>query len=131
MSALTGPRQMILVTSRAKINNRVYDNIMAVAWHMPTSFNPFLYSISIAKKRFSYKLIKKSKVFCVNFMPASLKKEIIFCGSCSGSKVNKFERCKLEKIECKYINCSRIKQALGFLECKIIREIETGDHVIF
>lgn len=127
MSELTGARQVVLVTSR----HEGKDNIITLAWHMQTSFEPELYAVSIGKSRFSCGMIEKSKCFCINFMPASLKKEIIHCGSCSGRSHDKFGETKLEKEECEKINCPRIKEALGYAECSLVKEIDTGDHVIF
>lgn len=127
MSELTGPRQVILVTSRHEDK----EDIITLAWHMSTSFKPELYAISVGKSRFSYGMIEKSKSFCVNFMPASLKKEIVYCGSCSGRSHDKFAETKLQKEECEKINCPRIKQAVGYAECSLVEEIDTGDHAIF
>jgi len=36
-----------------------------------------------------------------------------------------------EKEEAEIINCPGIKQALGYLECEVVDEIETGDHILF
>jgi flavin reductase (DIM6/NTAB) family NADH-FMN oxidoreductase RutF len=127
MSELSGARQIVLVTSRWK--NK--DDIITIAWHMPTSFVPEMYVISIGNTRYSNWLIKKSKSFCINFMPASLKNEIIYCGSIHGNEHDKFSEAKLEKVECERINCPRIKQAFGYAECKVVKVIKTGDHMIF
>ncbi len=127
MSDLTGPMQTVLVTCRSEGK----DNIIAVAWHTTLSHNPEMYAIVIGKTRFSYELIKKSEVFCINFMPAALKKQIVFCGSESGRSIDKFRESGLLKEECEKISCPRIKQALGFLECRIEKTVEAGDHVIF
>jgi flavin reductase (DIM6/NTAB) family NADH-FMN oxidoreductase RutF len=134
---ISNPRQVILVSSRAEIKSKfskgieVKDNIFTLSWHMPVSFEPMLYAISAGKQRFSTSLIKKSKVFCVNFMPIELKKEVMFCGRNSGENIDKFKESGLEKEECENIDCPRIKQALAFLECEVIQEIEAGDHIIF
>lgn len=127
MSEITGARQVILVTSRYKDK----DDIITLAWHMPTSFEPELYAISIGKTRYSNELIRKGKCFCVNFMPASLKKAIVYCGSVHGNQHDKFSETSLEKVECEKINCVRIKQALSWTECELLKTIETGDHTIF
>jgi len=127
MSGLTGARQVVLVTSRYKDK----DNIIALAWHTRTSFEPELYAVSVGKTRFSCGMIEKSKCFCVNFMPASLKKEIVHCGSCSGRTHDKFAETKLQKEECEKINCPRIKKALAYAECSVFKEVDTGDHFIF
>jgi flavin reductase (DIM6/NTAB) family NADH-FMN oxidoreductase RutF len=127
MSDLTGPRQTVLVTCRSGAK----DNIIAVAWHTPLSHDPEMYAIVIGKTRFSYGLIRKSGIFCVNFMPAALKKQIVFCGSESGRDVDKFKESGLGKEECEKISCLRIKESLGFLECRVEKTVEAGDHVIF
>lgn len=133
MPEIHHPRQVILVTSRAKMNvlgkEVIKDDIITLAWHMPTSFDPDLYAISVGKTRYSYKLINKSKVFCVNFIPYELKDQALFCGRHRGEHTDKFKM--LGKDECEKIDCPRIKEALAYLECEVINEIETGDHVIF
>jgi flavin reductase (DIM6/NTAB) family NADH-FMN oxidoreductase RutF len=130
------PRQVILVSCRGEVkekftpNKVIKDNIMTLSWHMPVSFDPPLYAISVGKERFSYKLIKDSSVFAVNFMPIELEKEVLFCGRNSGEHIDKFKEAGLEKEEADRIDCCRIKQALAFLECEVVNEIEAGDHVI-
>jgi len=127
MPELNGPRQVVLVTCRHKGR----DNIITLAWHMPTSFSPSLYAISIGKSRFSHDLVSNSGVFCVNFMSAEHKNGIEVCGSVSGADTDKFKASGFDKEGCETIDCPRIKQALGFLECKVISSAETGDHTIF
>lgn len=104
ITALSNPRQTILVTSRYQGK----DNIITMDWHTPLSFAPMMYAIAVGKTRFSCDLIKNSKVFVVNFISRDFEKE-----------------------EAEKIDCPRIKQALGFLECKVVDELEVGDHVLF
>lgn len=137
MSELTGPSQAVLVTTRAVIEDKfstkkiTKDNIITIAWHMKTSSNPQLYAISVGKTRYSYKLISASRVFAVNFMPYDLKEKTIKCGTISGEHIDKFKEAGLTKVEADKIDCPLIGEALGYLECEVINEIETGDHVIF
>lgn len=137
MSEITGPAQAILVTTRTEIKDKLKikditkDNIITVAWHMNTSFNPPLYAISIGKTRHSYRLISNSRVFAVNFMPYEMKDKIIGCGIVSGEYTDKFEDIGFTKEEADKIDCPLIKEAIGHLECEVINEIETGDHIIF
>lgn len=127
ITTLTNPRQTILLTSRW----RKIDNVMTLDWHTPLSFEPMMYAVSIGKTRYSLELIRKSKVFVINFMSKDFKKEILFCGRHSGRDVDKFKETGLKKEEAETINCFRIKQALGYLECKVEEEIEVGDHILF
>jgi len=127
ITTLTNPRETILLTCRFQDK----DNIITLDWHTPLSFQPMIYAISIGKTRFSLNLVKQSKVFVVNFMSKDFEKEILFCGRHSGKDLDKFKETGLIKEEAETINCSRLKQALGYLECKVSEEIETGDHWLF
>jgi flavin reductase (DIM6/NTAB) family NADH-FMN oxidoreductase RutF len=127
MSEITDPRQTILVTSRYKGK----DNIITLSWHSPVSFSPELYAIIIGHSRYSNEIIKKSKVFCVNFMDIKHKKAIDFVGSNSGEGIDKFSKAHLTKQECAKIKCPRLGEALAYLECKVVNEVEAGDHTIF
>lgn len=133
--SIVNPRQTILVTARAEVSlmgkKSIKDNIITLDWHTPVSFQPFLYAIAVGKKRFTVGLLKKSKVFCVNFMDIINKKEVLFCGTNSGEHINKFAKSGLTKEECEKIDCPKIGQAIGFLECELISEIEAGDHILF
>lgn len=64
-------------------------------------------------------------------MSKEYEKEILFCGRNSGRNLDKFVETGLEKEEAEKVDCSRIKQALGFLECQVVDEIEVGDHILF
>lgn len=127
ITTLSNPRQTVLITSRFKDK----DNIMTADWHTPLSFEPMMYAVSIGKTRYSLELIRQSKVFVVNFMSKDYEKEILYCGTYSGKKVDKFQATGLTKEESETINCPRIKEALAYLECQVEKEIETGDHILF
>ncbi len=127
ITTLTNPRQTILLTSRYKDK----DNVMTLDRHTPLSFDPMMYAVSVGKTRFSLSLIKQSKVFVVNFMTKDFERETLFCGRNTGEKIDKFKEAGLEKEKAETINCPRIKQALGYLECKVKKEMEVGDHVLF
>jgi len=137
ISDIANPRQVVLVTSRAEIKKRfstehdIKDNIFTLAWHMPVSFEPPLYAISAGKTRYSTGLIQKSKVFAVNFMDIKFKKEVLLCGRNTGEHIDKFKEAGFAKEESEKIDCPRIKQASGFLECHVVNEVEAGDHIIF
>jgi len=135
MPSINNPRQVILVSSRSHTDimgkQEQKEDIITLAWHMPTSFQPELYSISIGKTRFSHKLISDSKVFVINFIPYELEKQALFCGTHSGSHMDKFKESGLTKEESQSIDCPRIKEAIAYHECEVINQIDTGDHTIF
>ena len=135
MPSITHPRQLVLITSRATVDiigESVHkDNITATTFHMPCSLSPKSYCVSLLKTSFSAKLIKESKVFVVNFVPIEFKKEVDSCIGHSGEHMNKFEKAGLEKEEADKIDCQRLKNSSGYLECEVTHEIEIGDNIIF
>ena len=64
-------------------------------------------------------------------MTHQLKKEVEECGRISGKYINKFEKINLTKEEAEKVDCPKVKEAIGYLECETIQEVETGDHIIF
>ena len=127
ITTLTNPRQTILLTCRAEGK----DNVMTLDWHTPLSFQPMMYAVSIGKTRYSLELVRKSKVFVVNFVPKELEKAVLYCGRYSGRNIEKFKEAGLKKEEAETIDCPRISGALGYLECQVEKEIEVGDHILF
>ena len=47
------------------------------------------------------------------------------------SILSNFKESGLTKEECDKIDCPRIKESLGYVECQVINQIKTGDHTIF
>lgn len=124
---LSYPRMVVLITSYYKGK----DNVMTVAWHTPLSFNPPLFGILVGKTRFSHMLIKKSKEFGVNFINKKLEKQMLICGTISGKTKDKFKEAKLTRKKAKFISTPLIKEAVAWFECKVVKEIEIGDHTLF
>ncbi|MCF7860644.1 flavin reductase family protein [Candidatus Woesearchaeota archaeon] len=135
MLKIYNPRQTVLITSRDKIDlygkSTIKDNIMTCDWHTPISFKPLYYAVSISTQSLTHSLIEKSRVFCINFIPETMKKEAILCGRHSGTHTDKFEATGLGKSECEKIDGPRITEALGYLECELEDIKAYGDHTLF
>lgn len=125
--AYTTPRQVVLITTR----HDGVDNIWALDWHMPLSHEPRLYAIAVNPNGYGAQLIRKSGVFVVNFVPATWKTAILYCGKVSGRTIDKFEETGLRKEQAVSVNAPRLADSLGALECKIKHTIEMGDHTFF
>lgn len=120
------PRSVVLITSRYEDK----DNVMPIDWHIPLSYSPKLYGISLEKKNYSYELIMKSNVFAVNFMGSEFEKQILETGRMSGSGTDKYELTGLKKINGKTLNVPVLEDSLGYIECKVKQTVEAGDHVL-
>ena len=125
---LINPGGVILVTSSYKDKA----NIITLAWHTPISRDPAILGIAIAKSHFSYELIQKSEEFIINIPNVDLLKQVVYCGSIRGDKVDKFKEAGLtsEKAQ-RLIKTPRIKECMGHIECYLRDIKEIGDHGLF
>jgi flavin reductase (DIM6/NTAB) family NADH-FMN oxidoreductase RutF len=133
--ALFGPRQVVLVTSRATTTKPMSTekeekhNILAVDWHMPCGTTH--YAIALHKDTFSHKIISQSQSFIVNFIPNTMKEIIEFCGTTSGKHTDKFIHLKLEIEEGEKVDAPKLKKAAAILECHVTDIINCNDTTIF
>jgi len=126
-TAYLSPRRVALITSRFQGK----DNVLPVDWHMPLSFSPKLYCISLESGNYSSEMITASGCFAVNFMGAEYEEQIIACGKISGRNNDKFSLTGLGKIKAEKVDAPLIENALGWLECRLVNTVLTGDHTLF
>ena len=95
------------------------------------SGKPPLVGIGIAPARYSFDLIRKSGEFVVNIIDEDLIEAAKICGEQSGRDVDKFQVTKLTAEKGTKVNAPLIGESPLSLECKVIQEVEVGDHVWF
>lgn len=115
---------IVLVKYEHKING------MAVAWNCAFSFQPPLFGVAIAPKRYSYELIKKSKEFSVNFLPSEYSYVVAGFGRLSGRDFNKIQKLNVEVEDSLVIKTPVLKISYSAYECKVVNEFEVGDHIL-
>lgn len=103
-------------------------NIIAIAWLVPLSVDPPLVGMSIRLSRYSYDLLRKTGEFVVNVAPYRLAKEVLICGRRSGRKLDKFAATGLTTGKARRVQPPIIKECVGYLECRVLKDIEAGDH---
>ena len=118
------PRVAVVVTAQAKGRN----NAMAAAWHMPLSFSPPLYTVSISPKRFTYQLIVDSKQFGVNFLPFETAELIASVGGSHGQEIDKFQRFNIALDKSVKTAVPILQAAYAAYECRLVDDREYGDH---
>ncbi len=106
-------------------------NIITIGMFAFFSGKPSLVGIGIAPRRFSFDLIRKSQEFVVNVIDENLMKAVRICGEKSGRDVAKFEAAGLTPVKGTKVNAPAIRESPVSIECKVVQEVETGDHVWF
>jgi len=119
------PKVAVIVTASA----RGRDDAMTVAWHSSISFEPPLYGIAVASKRFTYRLITESREFGINFIPSKKASLAAAIGGTLGQQMDKFERFNIEKEKPLKITAPILKDAYAAYECKLVDGKPYGDHI--
>jgi len=124
---LLHPFNATLVTSKGK-DGKI--NAMAVAWIIPVSVKPPLLVMSIRPERYSYGLIMETEEFVVNIPTFDLAQKVLLCGRRSGRSCDKFKDAGLTPQEAKKVNVPVIEECVAHLECRLVKTVEAGDHVL-
>ena len=120
----TYPGMVAMVTSTH--NNQ--SNIMAAGWHTYIGQDPGHYGISLRKETHSYKLIKESGVFGVQFLPGNRSNWIQAAGTYSGSTTDKFQALNIPYEQGIKVDVPILLDAYFAYECKVVDITAYGDH---
>jgi flavin reductase (DIM6/NTAB) family NADH-FMN oxidoreductase RutF len=72
-----------------------------------------------------------AKEFTLNVPTKEIIKEVYYCGTHTGKRVNKFAETNLTPLDGVNIDCPRINECIGQIECKVIDSKKYGDHTLF
>ena len=106
-------------------------NGMIAGWQMKCSISPPLFAVALSKKGNTHKLIRESKEFVIAVPNKELLSEVEFFGTNHGNHMDKFKESNIEIEKSRFIKTPIIKKATINFECKLLREIDSGDHIIF
>lgn len=120
------PMRVVLITSKYKEK----ENVMAAAWCFPLSMDPPLFGVSVSRKRYSHELISKGKAFAINLIGKEMEKDALGAGSESGRDRDKFAELGIAK-EYGKLGIPLLKDAYASIECRLVKEMDLGDHVLF
>jgi flavin reductase (DIM6/NTAB) family NADH-FMN oxidoreductase RutF len=120
------PRIAAVITSKS----RGKSNAMTAAWHMPVSFKPPIFCVSISAKRVSHKMIMESGSFGVNFLPIGKVDIVAGVGGTHGNEVDKFALFKIDTDEETKLGVPVLKDAYAAYECKLTDSKLYGDHYL-
>ena len=103
-------------------------NGMSAAWVSRASEQPFLVMASVYKKNYSHDLIQNSRIFAVNYLVEGQQNLAIHFGKQSGREVDKFRKVLYSTDK---TGAPILKDCLAFLDCRVINQMDSGDHTIF
>jgi flavin reductase (DIM6/NTAB) family NADH-FMN oxidoreductase RutF len=106
-------------------------NFMSCAWHTALSFDPPLFGVLIAKKRFTHRVISEAREFTVNFISFERIKLSAQLGRRSGHDLDKIKEFGVKLAPSQLITAPLIKEAYVAFECKLAEVRAYGDHDLF
>jgi len=102
-------------------------NGMTAAWVSQVSFKPRLLAVAIAPQRYTYELIKKSGLFCINVLSEDSLELAKHFGFKSGKNTDKFENIPTKT---SMNGLPVLKDGIAYFECEFVGECKAGDHMI-
>jgi flavin reductase (DIM6/NTAB) family NADH-FMN oxidoreductase RutF len=113
------------------LDKRERPNIIGLSWWMFTSWDPFMLAISVGHQRYSHEGLVHHKEFVLCFPSEGQEKDAWICGTKSGKNIDKFQATDFIPVHSKVVKPPMIEGATVAYECKIVKQVETGDHTVF
>lgn len=122
------PEPVVIAIGRDKSGK---PNPITLGWSMVTSGEPAMMAISIGKTRYTLEAVRHSKEFVISFPSEDMAEETLFYGSHSGRDMDKLKEYGAKILPVAKVDSVLLADATANFECKLVSEMETGDHVIF
>lgn len=103
-------------------------NAFTANWVTQVAFEPPMIAVSVENDGASVAMMRESKVFSVNVFDGSQRREAARLArpySRAPEKLDEFE------YETRETGAPLLTDCLGYVECRIVDEIVTGDHTLF
>ena len=122
------PKNITFVIS---VDKQGKPNGMIAAWHTILSKEPPMMGVAVYKVQNTHKLIEQSKEFVLAIPSGRLLKAITIFGEYHGDKIDKFKMSKVKTKKARHIKSPLLADATINFECKVVKQISTGDHTFF
>src|SRR5437868_3859870 len=97
-------------------------------WVTQVSFEPRMLTISVEQDAFSLGVLRKSGAFAVNVLETGQRELAGQFGRSTAKVGNKLENYEYTRGS---TSSPLLAEALGAVECRVVHELPTGDHVLF
>ncbi len=122
------PEQLVIVIAKDKSGKA---NPVTLGWTMIASYDPPMMAVGVYKGHYSVKCIRHSKCFTIVYPSSDMAKAALFFGSHSGRDTDKLKEFKCKTVPAKKIKSVLLSDAVANFECRLARQIATGDHITF
>ena len=122
------PEWIVMVVSRDAEGR---PNVMPAGWAMICSGSPLCVAVAISRGHYTCQCIKATGEFVFAWAGQGQEDLVDQTGSISGRDVDKFQEFCIPCADAAEITVPVLEGAAANLECKVVHEYESGDHIIF
>lgn len=122
------PEQVVIAIAKDKTGKA---NPVTLGWTMIASYDPPMMAIGVYKGHYSVKCIRHSKCFTLVYPSSDMAKAALFFGEHSGRDTDKLAEVACRTSPAKKINSVLLTDAVANFECRLVKQITTGDHITF
>jgi flavin reductase (DIM6/NTAB) family NADH-FMN oxidoreductase RutF len=126
--ALKFPEQVVIAIAK---DPQGKFNPITLGWTMIVSGDPPMMAFSIGKTRYSLEAVRSAGEFVIAFPSEHQEAETMLFGTKSGRDADKIAESGAKTEPAREIDCVLLSDAVANFECKLISEMETGDHIVF
>lgn len=106
-------------------------NPVTLGWTMIASGDPPMMAIGVYKGHYTIKCIRHSKCWTLVYPSSDMVKAALFFGSHSGRDTDKFAEFACKTMPAKKIDSVLLTDAVANFECRLVKQVPTGDHITF
>jgi flavin reductase (DIM6/NTAB) family NADH-FMN oxidoreductase RutF len=122
------PEQVVIAIAKDKKGKA---NPVTLGWTMIASGEPPMMAIGVYKGHYTVKCIRHSKCFTIVYPSSDMAKAALFFGVHSGRDTDKLAEFPCKTAPAKKIDSVLLTDAVANFECRLIKQIPTGDHITF
>jgi len=124
---ILSPRCTVLITTCDKEGR---PNAAPYSFVTPVSIDPPLVLFSAKQQRHTLANVRETGEFVLNIVPEELLDNLWICSKAFPGGVNEISESGLTERKSKMVGVPGIEECLGWLECKLEFERESGDHIL-
>lgn len=106
-------------------------NVITLEWFMKTSIKPPMFAISVGHERYSHVALQENRYFNLVIPSSDMRESTLYFGTKSGRFSDKLKEQNIKSFPGKYKKLPILEDAVANFECKIITQVNSGDHTIF
>jgi flavin reductase (DIM6/NTAB) family NADH-FMN oxidoreductase RutF len=122
------PEQVVIGIAR---DARGRHNPITLGWTMIVSHEPPMMAVAIGKTRYSLETFRHAREFVIALPSEHQESEAMLFGTKSGRELDKLAAANCPVAPARKVDSVLLAEAVANFECRLVGELEAGDHVIF